>query len=208
MLQAICLDDSIVSDLRFVFHSFSRILEKEVETLNSATDKILSNTYLYGTTWDGVVLLQGRLTTGAVFNIARKEKDGRKDRERHLEAARPRAIGGFELAMQLFKAQGDLSSSSALIFSAWTNYVAHTKKYYQLNEYRHPEGVHIIFVGWYGPNGAMHLETNIALHDRELTVEQIGHVCRCTMSTISRTTPEILPQAWISLPRPGGSTTS
>lgn len=175
--------------------------------LHPSTDKILSNTYLYGSTWDGVVLLQGRLTTGLVFNIARKEKDGRKDREKYLAKAKYRAVGGFELAMQIVKAQGDLRSSAPLIFSAWADYVAHTKKYYHLNEYRHTEGVHIVFVGWYAPDGAVHLETEIALHDRALTSDQVGHVCHCTMSTISYTNPAILPQAWISLPSPGGSTT-
>lgn len=63
--------------------------------LHPGTDKMLSNTYLYGATWDGVVLLQGRLTTGLVFNIARKEKDGRKDREKYLAKAKPRRFLGL-----------------------------------------------------------------------------------------------------------------
>lgn len=170
-------------------------------------DQILSNTYLYGATWDGEILLQGRLTTGSLFNIAKKEKEGRNKREKFLEIAKPRAVGGFELAMQLITVQGDLNASAPIILSAWTDYIAHTKKYAQLNEYRHTEGVHIVLIGWYGPDGALHLKTNIALHDRKLTADQVSHVCKCTMSEVYHSNPHIMPPAYVPIPTPSNSTT-
>ena len=163
---------------------------------------LLSDTYIYGCTWDGEPLLLGRLTAGKVFQLAGEEKKHRTKRQRALESRRSRAVGGFELAMQLISTQADVQKSAPLIIEAWANYAAHTKVYAQLNQYRHDQGTHIVLVGWYLKSGKLRIKTEIALNDSQLTAEQIKHVAYCAMEKAYVETPDEMPEGYIPLPSP------
>lgn len=170
--------------------------------LNAVKSQILSDTYVYGATWDGELLLQGRLTAGSVFSLAREEKRYRSQREKALKVKRSRAVGGFELAMQLVSTKTELETSAPLIIEAWMNYAAHTKIYSQLNQYRHKEGVHIVILGWYLKDGSLKLKTEIALNEHRLTPEQIKHVAYCGLEKAYAEAPDSMPEGYKPLPKP------